>query len=126
MAEQYTQWVVVSENGKVRPGFLMRWVVTAFGLWVAEALLPGIYIEGFWSIVLAALVFGIVNAIVRPIVVLLTLPLSILTLGLFLLVINGAMLWLVGGMMDSVHIEGLFPAILGSIIVSLISWGVSR
>ncbi len=126
MADSHSEWVVVSEDGRRRPGFLARWLITAFGLWVAAALVPGIQITGTWNIILAALLFGVVNAFIRPIVVLFTLPLSIITLGLFLLVVNGAMLGLVAAMMDSFRIGGLFPAILGSIIITIISWAVSR
>ncbi len=126
MRESYSHWIVVSEGGRRRPGFLMRWLVTAFGLWVASLLVSGIIIEGLGALVLAALLFGIVNAIVRPLVVILTLPLTVLTLGLFLLVVNGAMLALVAWMLESFQIRDLFSAILGSIIVSVIGWGVSR
>ena len=126
MADSHTEWVVVSEDGRRRPGFLARWLITAFALWIAAALVPGIHISGIWNIILAALLFGVVNAFIRPIVVLFTLPLSIITLGLFLLVVNGAMLGLVAAMMDSFRIGGLFPAILGSIIITIISWAVSR
>ena len=126
MPDSRGEWVMVREDGRRRPGFFARWLVTAFGLWIADALLPGIRIAGIWSVVLAALLFGIVNAFIRPLVVIFTLPLSIVTLGLFLLVINGAMLALVAAMMDSFVVEGLFPAILGSIIISIISWAVSR
>lgn len=126
MADSHSEWVVVSEDGRRRPGFLARWLITSFGLWVAAALVPGIHISGTWNIILAALLFGVVNAFIRPIVVLFTLPLSIITLGLFLLVVNGAMLGLVAAMMESFRIGGLLPAILGSIIITIISWAVSR
>lgn len=126
MAEHNSEWMIVTEDGRRRPGFAVRWLITAFGLWVAAALVPGIEIVGFWNFILAALLFGVVNAFVRPLVVLLTLPLSILTLGIFLLVINGAMLGLVAAMLDGFRISGLFPAILGSLVVSFISWAVSR
>jgi len=109
-----------------RPAFLARLLITAFGLWAASAVIPGFEIEGFWNLILAALLFGIVNAVVRPVMVILTLPLTILTLGLFLLVVNGAMLGLVAWMMKDFHIAGLFPAILGSIVMSVIAWVVSR
>jgi putative membrane protein len=124
--ESTGHWIVVSEDGRRRPGFLARWLVTAFGLWVASELVSGIIIEGLWALVLAALLFGIVNAIVRPLVVILTLPLTVLTLGLFLLVVYGAMLALVAWMMDSFQIQDLLSAIFGSIIVSVIGWAVSR
>ena len=126
MADSQMEWVVVTEDGRRRPGFLARWLITAFGLWVAAALVPGIHLTGIGNVVLAALLFGIVNAFIRPIVVIFTLPLSILTLGLFLLVVNGAMLALVAWMLESLVIDGLFSAILGSIVISIISWAVSR
>jgi putative membrane protein len=109
-----------------RPAFLTRLLVTALGLWAAAAIVPGFEIHGFWSLLLAAFLFGLVNAVVRPVMVILTLPLTILTLGLFLLVVNGTMLGFVAWMMKDFHIAGLFPAILGSIVVSVISWAVSR
>lgn len=109
-----------------RPAFLTRLLVTALGLWAAAAIVPGFEIHGLWSVLLAAFLFGLVNAVVRPVMVLLTLPLTILTLGLFLLVVNGAMLGLVAWLMKDFQIAGLFPAILGSIVTSVISWAVSR
>jgi len=109
-----------------RPAFLTRLLITALGLWVAAAIVPDFEIEGFGNLLLAAFLFGLVNAVVRPVMVILTLPITILTLGLFLLVVNGAMLGLVAWMMKDFHIAGLFPAILGSIVMSVISWAVSR
>lgn len=109
-----------------RPAFLTRLLITALGLWAAAAIVPGFEIHGFGNLLLAAFLFGIVNAVVRPVMVILTLPLTILTLGLFLLVVNGAMLGLVAWMMKDFHIVSLFPAILGSIVMSVIGWAVSR
>jgi putative membrane protein len=100
-------------------GFLARTAITAFGLWLADLLLPGLWFEGFWPLVLAAILLGIVNAIVRPIVIILTLPITFVTLGFFLLVINGAMVLLVGRLMPSVHMAGLGTGILTAIIVGL-------
>ena len=102
-------------------GFFARIAITAFGLWVADLLLAGLYFDGFWPLVLAAALLGVVNAIVRPIVIVLTLPITFLTLGLFLLVINGAMVLLVGRLMDTVHIQGLGTGVLTAIIVGLTS-----
>ena len=100
-------------------------LVTAFGLWVAEAILPGFEIEWAGSLLLAALLLGIVNAIVRPIVILLTLPITVLTLGIFLLVVNGLMLALVAALLEDVHLSGLGSAILAWIVVGLTSWAAS-
>ena len=115
---------LIMEDG--RPGFIIRLLVTAFALWAASAIVPGIEIQGVWTLLIAALLFGLVNAFIRPLIVLLTLPLTIVTLGLFLLVINAAMLGLVAAMLDNFHISGFFSAVLGSLVVSLIGWAVSR
>jgi putative membrane protein len=105
--------------------FVLRMLATALGLWAAAEIVPGVRIEGWQSFFLAALLLGIANAVVRPIVVLLTLPLTLLTLGLFLLVVNGLMLALVAALMDRFRLDGLIPAVLGAVVVSLTSWFVS-
>jgi putative membrane protein len=107
------------------PGFVIRWLIGAFGLWLASAIVPGIHITGFGTLLVAALLLGIVNAVVRPLIVLLTLPITVLTLGLFLLVVNAAMLALVAALLDGFTISGFLPALLGSAIVSLTSWVAS-
>lgn len=106
-------------------GFLARLFVTAFGLWMADTVLDGIYFEGVLALWVAALLLGVVNAFVRPVVVFLTFPLTFVTLGLFLFVVNGAMLLLVSWVMPPFHIEGLGPAILGSLIVGLTGWAAN-
>ncbi len=103
-------------------GFVARVVITAFGLWVADLVLDGLRFDGAGPLFLAAVLLGFVNAFVRPIVIILTLPLTLFSLGLFLHVINGAMLQLVANLMDPFHLEGLWTAILGSIIVGLTGW----
>ncbi|HYA39036.1 MAG TPA: phage holin family protein [Candidatus Methylomirabilis sp.] len=103
-------------------GFLIRLLVVALGLWLASELVPGIEVQGLWTLLGAALLLGIVNAVVRPLLVILTLPITLLTLGLFLLVINAAMLGLVAWMFDGFAIAGFWPAVLGSIVVSLTGW----
>jgi len=103
-------------------GLLIRIVIVAIGLWVASKLVPGVTISDAWSLVWAALLLGIANAIVRPVVILLTLPLTILTLGLFLLVINAAMLSLVAWMLDGMTVAGFWPALFGAIVVSITGW----
>lgn len=97
-------------------------LITAFGLWIADLLLAGIRFDGAGSLFLAAALLGVVNAIVRPIVILLTLPVTLLTLGLFLLVINGGMILLVAWIMPTFHVAGLSSAIPASIIVGLTAW----
>ncbi len=106
-------------------GFLIRLAICAFGLWLASKLVPGFRIEGGGTLVLAAFLLGLVNAVVRPLVVLLTLPLTLVTLGLFLLVVNAAMIGLVAALLDDFTISGLLPAILGWLVVSLTNWFAS-
>ena len=107
------------------PGFLIRMLITALGLWVASGIVPGLEIRGLGTLLGSALLLGFVNAVIRPLIVLLTLPITILTLGIFLLVVNAAMLGLVASFFESFTISGLFSAILGSVIVSLVSWFAS-
>jgi putative membrane protein len=104
------------------PGFLVRLLINAAGLWLAAALVPGVEIHGVGTLFLAALLLGVVNAVVRPLIVLLTLPITVLTLGLFLLVVNAAMLGLVARLLDGFAIHGFFAALLGWLVVSLTSW----
>ena len=103
-------------------GFVIRVVIVAIGLWVASKLVPGVEINDAWSLLWAALLLGIVNAIVRPVVIILTLPLTILTLGLFLLVINAAMLSLVAWMLDGMTVAGFWSAFFGAIVISITGW----
>lgn len=103
-------------------GFIVRFLMVAFALWLAAQIVPGIEVRSTTSVLAAALILGLLNAIVRPIVILLTLPLTILTLGLFLFVINAAMLWGTSLFLHGFVVRGFFAAILGSIVVSVISW----
>jgi putative membrane protein len=104
------------------PGFLVRALVTAFGLWLASELVPGFRIEGTGTLLLAGLLLGVVNAVVRPLAVVLTLPLTILTLGLFLFAVNAGMVGLVAALLERFTIAGFGSALLGSLVVSLTSW----
>jgi putative membrane protein len=106
-------------------GFLIRLAIGMFGLWVAQAIVPGMHIEGTFTLALAALLLGLVNAIVRPLLLILTLPVTLLTLGLFLLVVNAAMLGLVAAMLDDFTISGFWSAIFGAIVVSVVTWAAS-
>jgi putative membrane protein len=106
-------------------GFLIRLAVVALGLFLAGEIIPGIEIRGTGTLVAAALLLGIVNALVRPIAVLLTLPLTVLTLGLFLLVVNAGMFALVAALLDGFRVAGFGSALLGSIVVGLTSWVAS-
>jgi putative membrane protein len=103
-------------------GFWLRLLISAAGLWLASELVAGIEIQGLGTLVIAALLLGLVNALVRPLVVLLTLPITLLTLGLFLLVVNAGMLGLVAALLGDFTVAGFGSALLGSIVVSLTSW----
>jgi putative membrane protein len=99
--------------------FLLRAVIAALGLWIATQLISGLSITDPITLLLAAVLLGVVNAFVRPILVILTLPISILTLGFFLLVINAGMLGLVALLLPNFTISGFGAALLGAIIVSI-------
>ena len=103
-------------------GILLRMLITALGLWLASNIIPGISISSPLTLLIAAFLLGFVNALVRPVVVILTIPITILTLGLFLFVVNAAMLGLVALLLPGFSISGLFAGIGGWIIVSLTSW----
>ena len=102
--------------------FLARLFITAFGLWLADMLLDGISFDGAGPLFLAALLLGFVNAIVRPVLIFLTFPFTLLTLGLFLFVINGLMIYLVAWMMPAFHVRGFGAAVLASVIVGITGW----
>ena len=89
---------------------------------ITAYLLPGIEITGFYIGLIVSLIIGLLNAIVRPILIFLTLPITIITLGLFILVINGLLFWLTASFIDGFTVDGLFSAIVGSLFVSVISW----
>jgi putative membrane protein len=103
-------------------GFILRLLIVALGLWLASELVPGIEVKGAGTLLGAALLLGIVNAVVRPVLIILTLPATVFTLGLFLLVINAAMLGLVAWMFDNFTIAGFWPALFGAIVVSVTGW----
>jgi putative membrane protein len=103
-------------------GFLLRVAIVALGLWLATQILPGLHFAGPGTLLAAALLLGVVNAIVRPIAVLLTLPLTLLTLGLFLLVVNAAMVGLVALLLSGFQVSGFWTAVGAALIVSLTGW----
>jgi len=103
-------------------GFLYRLLITALGLWAASAIVPGVSFRSWQTLILAALLLGFVNAVVRPILLFLTFPITILTLGLFIFVVNGISLALVAWLLPGFSLSGLGAAILGSMVVGLTSW----
>jgi putative membrane protein len=102
-------------------GFLVRAVIVALGLWLATVWVSGVYIDGPATLLLAGLLLGIVNAIVRPIAVVLTLPITIVTLGFFLLVINAGMVGLVAWMLPGMQVSGFWSAFWTAVLVSAVS-----
>ena len=106
---------------------LSQILVNAFLLWVVAQIVPGIRFDGsIVALLILGLIFGIVNAIIKPIVSLLTLPLTILTLGLFALVVNALMLMLTSAFSPSYAVDGFFAALLGSIVISILSTVLNR
>ena len=103
-------------------GFLVRMLISAMGLWLASRIVPGVEISATGTLLFAALLLGVVNAVVRPVVVLLTLPITVLTLGLFLWVVNAAMLGIVAWLLSGFEIPGLGSALLASAVVSIKRW----
>lgn len=101
---------------------LLIWLVNAAALLLLSYLLPAVQVDSFGTALWVALVLGLVNAVVRPILILLTLPVTLLTLGLFLFVINGLMFYWVAHLVDGFRVSGLGAGILGAVLYSLISW----
>jgi putative membrane protein len=106
-------------------GFLLRAAITALGLWVASELLSGMTFDAPSKLILAAVVLGVVNAFVRPLAFILTLPITVLTLGLFLLVLNAGMVALVAWLIPGFQVSGFWTAMGAALIVSLVSWAAS-
>ena len=106
-------------------GFLVRMLVSALSLWLASSIVPGMHIQGLGTLVLSAVLLGIVNAIFRPLLIFLTLPFTILTLGLFLFIVNAAMLGLVAWMLRGFTIANFWSALLGSLVVSIVGTVIS-
>jgi putative membrane protein len=104
------------------PGFLVRALISAAGLWLASRLVPGFSIEGWGTLLLAGFLLGVANGFVRPLLFWLTLPLTIVSLGLFLFVLNAAMVGLVAALLSGFTISGFFAALFGSLIVSTTAW----
>jgi len=106
-------------------GFLLRAAITALGLWVASEIFSGLNFDSASKLIVAALLLGVVNAFVRPLAFILTLPLTVLTLGLFLLVLNAAMVGLVAWILPGFEVAGFWTAVGTALVVSLVSWAAS-
>lgn len=103
-------------------GILIRWVILTASIIIASYLLEGIHISGFFSAFFAAAALGILNALFRPILLILTLPINVLTLGLFTFIINALMLKMASGIIPGFEVYGFWTAVIGSLIISVISW----
>jgi putative membrane protein len=104
------------------PRFLIKFIIGAIALWAATKIVRGLTIDDNTTLLIAALLLGLANAIVRPVLIILTLPLTLITLGLFLLVINGAMIGLVAWLLPGMSVAGLGAAVMASIVIWAVSW----
>ena len=103
-------------------GITFRWLALTLAIIVTAYLVGGIQVSGFWSALFAAAVLGILNAFFRPIILILTLPINILTMGLFTFVINAVLLKMASGVISGFNVEGFWPAVFGSLLISVVSW----
>jgi putative membrane protein len=104
---------------------LVTWLINALALLALPYLMNSITVDSFWIALLAAVVLGLVNTVLRPILILLTLPVTVVTLGLFIFVINGLLFWMVGNMFTGFHVAGFWSAFFAAILYSVISWALS-
>jgi len=103
-------------------GFFIRWLILTTSIIITSYLMDGIYVRGFFSAFFAAALLGILNAFFRPILFLLTLPITVVTLGLFTFVLNAIMLLMVSGMVSGFAVRGFWSAVFGSLLISIVSW----
>jgi putative membrane protein len=103
-------------------GFLLKLVLTALAVIVTSSVLPGVFIENAWTAVIVAAVLSFLNAIIKPLMIILTIPITIFTLGFFLLVINAFMILLTDRIVDGFEVESFFTAFLFSIVLSIVNW----
>ena len=106
-------------------GLLLVWLINTLALIAVAYLMPSITVSSFGAALIAALALGLVNAVVRPVLVLLTLPVTILTLGLFIFVLNGLLFWMVGTWLEGFDVGGFWSGVLGAIVFSVVSWLLS-
>ena len=104
---------------------LLLWILNAVALLAVTYLLPSIQVSGFGTALVAALVLGFINTLVRPVLTLLTLPITVLTLGIFYLVLNGFLFWLASALLPGFHVEGFVSAMVGAILYGVIAWALS-
>jgi putative membrane protein len=104
---------------------LVVWLINAAALFLLPYVFPWVSVDTYWTALIAALVLGLINTLIRPLLVILTLPATVLTLGLFIFVINGLLFWWVGSFIDGFRVGGFWPGVFGAIVYSLISWVLS-
>ncbi len=104
---------------------LLIWILNALALLTVANFVPGIHIDSFVDAMIAALFLGLVNTLIRPLLLLLTLPVTLLTLGLFIFVINGLLFWFVGSVLKGFVVDGFWFGVLGAALYSIVSWGLS-
>jgi putative membrane protein len=101
------------------------WLINAVALIAVAYLMPSITVSSFGTALVAALVLGLINAVVRPVLILLTLPVTVLTLGLFIFILNGLLFWMVGSWLQGFAVAGFWAGVFGAILFSLVSWALS-
>ena len=104
---------------------LLVWLINTVALLALPYLMSSIHVDSFAAALIAALILGLVNTFIRPVLILLTLPVTLLTLGLFIFVINGLLFWAVGSWLEGFHVTGFWPGVGGAILYSIISWALS-
>ncbi len=104
---------------------LLLWILNAVALLAVTWLLPSIQVAGFGTALIAALVLGFINTLVRPVLAILTLPITVLTLGIFYLVLNGLLFWLASALLPGFHVAGFWAAVFGAILYGVITWALS-
>lgn len=101
---------------------ILIWICNALALLAVAYLLPGVHVEGFGSALIAALLLGLINALIRPLLILLTLPVTVLTLGLFIFVINGLLFWFAGSVLRGFEVSGFWVGVAGALLYSILSY----
>jgi putative membrane protein len=104
---------------------LLVWLINAVTLFALPYVLPFVHVDRFTTALVAALVLGLINTLIRPILVVLTLPVTVLTLGLFIFIINGLLFWAVSGLVEGFRVDGFWAGVFGAIVYSIISWLLS-
>jgi putative membrane protein len=110
---------------KMQIELLLIWVLNALALISVASFVPGIHVDGFTAALIAAFFLGLVNTLIRPLLLLLTLPVTMLTLGLFIFIINGSLFWLVGSVLRGFVVDSFWHGVLGAVLYSIFSWALS-